>query len=112
MCAFYAYEQQCPDELEFGECQFQHDPNIRLAHKTGMNMELSDIERAEGARKLIYVDNLNEQEIEVRCKLLKFWPKPPTEHMIKNAKKQIEQLRTKQKFQKEAEERALEKEAR
>ena len=60
MCAFYAYEQQCPDELEFGECQFQHDPNIRLAHKTGMNMELSDIERAEGARKLIFVDNLNE----------------------------------------------------
>ena len=58
-------------------------------------MELSDLERAEGARKLIFIDTLNEQEMEVRCKLLKFWPKPPSEQMIKNAKRQIEQLRTK-----------------
>ena len=60
-----------------------------------MNTELSDLERAEGARKLIFVDTLNKQEIEVRCKLLKFWPKPPSEYMINNAKKQIEQFRTK-----------------
>ena len=60
-----------------------------------MNMELSDLERAEGTRKLIFVDTLNEQEIEVRSKLLKFWPKPPSEQMKKNAKRQIEQFRIK-----------------
>ena len=50
-------------------------------------MELSDLERAEGTRKLIFVDTLNEQEIEVKSKLLKFWPKPPSEQMKKNAKR-------------------------
>ena len=33
MCKFFAYDFDCPDLIEFGECAFQHDERLLKAHR-------------------------------------------------------------------------------
>ena len=54
MCAFFVYGLRCPDEVEFGECQYQHDHSILQAHNMGRSQDKTDVERAEGVEKLLH----------------------------------------------------------
>ena len=41
ICKFFAYDIPCPDTIEFGDCQFQHDELIKQAHLMFINLDES-----------------------------------------------------------------------
>ena len=100
MCKFFAYDFDCPDLIEFGDCAFQHDERLLKAHRIKERQEDTlDIEElATLTEKLILEDAEDDETILYRRTILRIWPDPPTDKEKKKAKEEIENFFEKIKF--------------
>ena len=79
ICKFFAYDLPCPDQIEFKECQYQHDDLIKQIHIL-YNEQDPDNEGkiANSAYKLLIQGTNDNDVINMRKKLLRYWPEKPT----------------------------------
>ena len=95
---------------EFNDCAYQHEEDIKKLHQLyNTSQDEEDTITANRAIETLYENTCDEEQLNMKKKLLRLWPDEPSRLEIQAAKERIQSFQTKMKYKHDLQKRLEDK---